>query len=166
MKYASLLAVLAFTQIGAMANATPFELPKVCYTTVDAKEFCTTDNLGKVQVFVYNAGWCGPCNQEMGDLSQLYSEFANEPVVFASLSGEGYQRGTKPDQTFLKAWKKQHSIPFVVAGKFRDFGKAFDAPNSIPFAVIVDKEGNVHQKGFIGANQVASIVRQLLQDTK
>lgn len=157
-------AVLALlVQVSPVSASEINEIPKVCYDTVDAQQFCTTDNLGKVQVFVYNAGWCPPCNAEMGDLSKMYPEFANQEVVFASLSGEGYARGSKPDQTFLKSWKAKHKIPFVVAGKYKDFGKSFSAPGSIPFAVIVDKAGNVEQKGFVSANQIRSIVRKLLQ---
>lgn len=139
-------------------------IPNECYTTVDNGQFCTHDNLGKIQVLVFNAGWCPPCNQEMGELSEAYPEFANSPVVFASLSGEGWNRGAKPDQQFLKEWKEKHGIPFVVAGKYKDFGKNFGATGSIPFAVIVDAQGNTVKKGYIEAPSVVEKVRELLRE--
>jgi len=139
-------------------------IPKVCYDTLEGSQFCTTDNVGSVQVFVYNAGWCGPCNSEMSELSHLYPEFEGQPVVFASLSGEGWSRGTKPTTKFMSEWKAKHKIPFVVAGKYRDFGKAFNSPGSIPFAVVVDKAGNVAKSGFMSGSQIAARVRQLLAE--
>ncbi len=139
-------------------------IPKVCYDTLEGGQFCTTDNVGKVQVFVYNAGWCGPCNSEMGELSDTYPQFEGQPVVFASLSGEGWSRGAKPDARFMAEWKARHNIPFVVAGKFRDFGKSFNSPGSIPFAVVVDKQGNVYKSGFMSAGEIASVVRSLLNE--
>lgn len=137
-------------------------LPEICYDTVDGGQFCTTDNVGNVQVFVYNAGWCGPCNNEMDELAETYGQFEGKAVTFASLSGEGWSRGAKPDKQFLSEWKARHHIPFVVAGKFRDFGQKFNSPGSIPFSVIIDKEGNVADKGFLGASEIAERVSSLL----
>ncbi len=138
-------------------------IPNICYDTLEGTQFCTTDNVGKVQVFVYNAGWCGPCNQEMAELADVYPQFEGQ-AIFASLSGEGWSRGSKPNKTFLSEWKSRHSIPFVVAGKYRDFGKAFNSPGSIPFAVIVDKKGDVSKSGFMSASEISSRVRQLIRN--
>lgn len=156
MKLAKVLVCALFT---LSAHAV---IPEICYDTVDGDQFCTTDDAGKVQVFVYNAGWCPPCNTEVSQLSQMHEEFENQPVTFASLSGEGFTRGSQPNRAFLEAWQKKHKVPFVVAGKFKDFGKAFGAPGSIPFTVIVDKENNVSKKGHLSASQVVQHVRTLL----
>ena len=138
-------------------------LPEVCYDTVEGEQFCTTDNVGKVQVYVYNAGWCPPCNSEMQALPNVYKKFDGEPVVFASLSGEGWRRGQQPDAEFLRSWQEKHRINFVVAGKFKDFGKHFNSPGSIPFAVIIDKEGNVAKSGNLSPSKIESEVRRLLK---
>ncbi len=158
----SLGTALCATLLLVSASVFGETIPKICYDTVDNTQFCTTDNLGKVQVFVYNGGWCPPCNQEMSELPAVYQQFVGKDVVFASLSGEGYQRYTKPDQTFLKSWKAKHKIPFVVAGKYKDFGQSFQSPGTIPFSVIVDKKGNVAARG-LDASQIAAKVNQLLK---
>lgn len=161
---ALLLALTLVVAAPVVADLESAELPQICYDTHDAKQFCTQDNLGKVQVYIYNAGWCPPCNSEMGELAAEVSEFDGQNVKFASLSGEGWQRGQKPDATFLKAWKKKHNIPdsVAVAGKFRDFGSAFGSPGSIPFAVIIDQQGNKSQSGFMSVSQIFSQVKKLL----
>ena len=139
-------------------------VPNLCYDTVDGTQFCTLDKLGNVQVFIYNAGWCPPCNEEMHALAPAYSEFANSPVTFASLSGEGYAHGSKPDQTFLKSWKQKHNIPFVVAGKYKDFGQSMGASGTIPFAVIVNQKGESVAHGNLSPSTITSTVRKLLKD--
>jgi len=146
----------------ALLRAEEF-IPRLCYGDVDQNLFCTHDNVGKIQVYLYNAGWCGPCNAEMEELADSVAEFEGAPVVFASLSGEGYSQGNPPDQTFLKSWKAKHHIPFSVAGKNRDFGKTFGNPGSIPFAVIVHPLGTVVKKGNLSVSEITKVVRDLLK---
>lgn len=155
------LALVMSAPVATLAHAGQ-QLPELCYETVNGGEFCTTDNLGNIQVFIYSAGWCPPCNAEMRELAPAYQEFAGEPVTFASLSAEGWARRSQPDQAFLRAWQQKHNIPFVVAGKFRDFGQNFNSPGFIPFAVIVDPDGNVAKSGNLSAHQILSEVRRLL----
>ena len=138
-------------------------IANICYDTVDGSQFCTAEHVGNVQVFIYNAGWCPPCNSEMAELSQAYSEFEGKSVTFASLSGEGFSHGSQPDKTFLKQWQTKHHIPFVVAGKFRDFGTNFGANGYIPFSVIVDKSGKIAKSGNLDAAEILSTVRDLLK---
>jgi len=159
MKTLSLLVgVLAF--YSGIAKA---DLAKDCFTTVDNTQFCSTDNLGKVQVFVFNAGWCPACNDEMDELGPMYTkQYANKAVVFASLSGEGYGEGSTPTVSFLKQWKSQHKIPFIVGGKKEDFGEAFGESQYIPFTVIIDQQGNVTKTGSLGADEISSEVDRLL----
>ncbi len=140
------------------------ELPNICYDKLEGGQYCTTDGLGWVQVYIYNAGWCGPCNQEMHELAALHAEFSIQPVVFVSLSAEGWSRGQKPDATFMGEWKAKHKIPFIVAGKHRDFGKAFNSPGTIPFAVILKKDGTVAKSGSMSAQEITGTVRGLLEN--
>jgi thiol-disulfide isomerase/thioredoxin len=156
-----LLASLFLIPAGFAADSVS-DIPKACYDTVDGGQFCTTDKEGDVKVFVFNAGWCGPCNQEMAALSRMAPQYEGKPVTFASLSGEGWRRGAKPDQKFLKEWKARHKIPFVVAGKFRDFGKQFGAEGGIPFAVIIDQKGDIAEKGYLEPSDIRRTVDQLL----
>jgi len=166
MKLKSLLTVTLLTLMHSTTQASVMdetrEIAKICYDTVDNSQFCTTDNLGNVQVFIYNAGWCPPCNTEVRELSQSYKQFAGKPVTFASLSGEGFESKSQPNKAFLEKWKAKHKIPFIVAGKYKDFGQAYGATGSIPFTVIVNKQGNISSKGFMSSSSVVAKVKQLL----
>lgn len=161
-----ILSLGILTSLIFAVNSKAVSIPNKCYTTLEGTQFCTHDNLKKIQVLVFNAGWCGPCNNEMEELAPASAEFEGKSVVFASLSGEGWSHGQKPDATFLKEWKDRHSIPFVVAGTFKDFGKDFGAQGFIPFAAIVDGEGNVTKSGSLSAAAITSEVRRLLDSMK
>lgn len=159
--YQTLMFSLVLAISTGVANAAP--IPNLCYTTLEGGQFCTNDNVGKVQVLVYNAGWCPPCNQEIAELSAGYPEFADKPVVVASLSAEGFSKRSQPDQAFLAEWKKKFNVPFVVAGKHKDFGRALGSTGTIPFTVIVDKQGNIVKKGSMSAGTVYNTIREMLK---
>ncbi len=157
------LFVIAMVCFGTRSFSAP-ELPNICYDKLEGGQFCTTDGLGWVQVYIYNAGWCGPCNDEMRELSMLFDEFSIQPVVFVSMSGEGFGHGTKPDVKFMGEWQQKHKIPFIVASKYRDFGKAFNSPGTIPFAVILKKDGTVAKSGSLSAQEITGTVRALVEN--
>ena len=154
--------LMSFALLFVVSGVAKADLPKICYSTVDGGQFCTTDNLGKIQVLIYNAGWCPSCNEEMSQMPGVANQFSGQPVVFASLSAEGWSRGEKPETAFLRAWQERHGITFIVAGKYKDFGKAFDSPGFIPFTVIIDKQGNVAKSGALEVSDISDEVRQLL----
>lgn len=145
------------------ASAARADLQKVCYTTDSGGQFCTTDNLGKVQVYIYNAGWCPDCNQEMDEMPAVFNQFQGRNVVFASLSGQN-DNSAAPDAAFLKDWRQRHNLPagFVVAGKFNDFGTIFNPPGYVPFTVILDAQGNVATSGDLDSSAIATKVQQML----
>ena len=136
----------------------------LCWKNHEDKTVCLDDNKGEVHVLLYNAGWCGPCNDEFNDLVPKVGEFDKKAVKFISVSAEGWSRSSKPDVTFLKSWKKKHAIPFQVTGSYRDFGKNFFAPPQyIPAVVILDAKGKVHSAEVNpGADAIIREVRKLV----
>jgi hypothetical protein len=64
----------------------------------------------------------------------------------------------------MQNWKDKHKIPFMIAGKYRDFGKAFGSPGTIPFAVILKKDGTVAKKGSLSPQEITGTVRTLLAE--
>lgn len=158
--YALTIAIGLVTEVGRAALEKGDSVPNKCYTTVDSKRFCLEDAKDTIRVLIHNAGWCGPCNDEMEHLAPLVAaNYAGMPVTFVSVSAYGWTSGSMPDQTFLKEWKDKHSIPFVVAGSPRDAGKAyFDPPLFIPNVVIIGKDGHVAYKA------VAPQINELLQE--
>jgi peroxiredoxin len=119
----------------------------MCWTNDENKQVCLDDYKNTVRVLVYNAGWCGPCNEEFDELSPRVREYEGKPVTFISLSAAGYSRNAPADQSFLQSWRQRHGIPagFVVAASPRDYGTHF-GQNAIPNAAVVDANGKLTYK--------------------
>lgn len=159
MLYALALVFGLLSQVALAALEKGDVVPNKCYTTVDAKQFCLDDAKDTVRVLIHNAGWCGPCNEEMQHLVPEMTQYKGMPVTFVSVSAYGWTSGSMPDQKFLTEWKNKFSIPFTVVGSPRDAGKTFfDPPHFIPNVAIIGKDGRLAYK------EVAPEVNVLLQE--
>lgn len=139
--------LFALTEVG--------DKPKsYCWTDVANQKVCLEDPIHdfKVRVLIFNAGWCGPCNSEFAHIDQEMAKFKDKNVVFISLSCEGWNSGSKPDQKFLTEWQTKHKLAspkasFVIAGSPRHCGGDFFGEDTgIPNAVVIDTMGMVAYK--------------------
>lgn len=119
----------------------------LCWQDVEENQICLNDSSNQVRVLLYNAGWCGPCNTEMAEISPKSKQYEGKPVKFISLSASGWKSSEPPSTPFLKEWKSKHKIPFAVAASPKDAGKKFLAPPIyIPNVVIIDPSGKLAYK--------------------
>ncbi len=135
----------------------------ICWKDHQNKDVCLKDLKG-VKVLLYNAGWCGPCNQEFQELSPQVKKYDGKAVNFISLSCSGWSHGSSPTQDFLKEWKQEHNLSFTVAASPRDCGKLFIPPTIyIPNVAIIDADGKLALAEIDpGVSGVFSKVDQLL----
>lgn len=119
-------------------------VPDMCWNTSENWMLCLSDIRSAVVVLMYGAGWCPGCNDEASEVASRFSEMNGKPVIFISLSSEGFSHGAPVDQAFLNSWKQKHKIPFHVAAAPRDPGKQFfSPPNYIPAVAVIDGEGKL-----------------------
>ena len=101
----------------------------------------------------------------MKELVSKVSEFKGKPVTFVSLSIAGKSSGELPSPQFLKEWKSQFNIPFVVAASPKNPGKEFYEQPRIPNMVVVDQGGKLAFKKIHAAvDEVFQKVRSLLSE--
>lgn len=94
---------------------------------------------GKTVVVNFWAPWCGPCVEEMPELTALYKEYAGRKVEFVGIgidSASNIQQFTQ---------KVPVAYPLVVAGfagteLSRNFG---NAAGGLPYTVIIAPDGTV-----------------------
>lgn len=128
-------------------------VPNWCWDDVNGKKVCIDDYKSNVKVLIYSAGWCGPCKNEMAELSGKVKKFFRKDVVFFSLSSQGWTGNSPADATFLKSWKTKFNlnfgkdIQFVVAAAQDDFGRNFFSNPGIPNVAILDKNNKLTFKG-------------------
>ena len=121
----------------------------------------------KTQVVLLStcAQWCGPCNQEQGDLVALYQSYqASHPdkVKFVSVMAEDIRGGAATEQTLNQwgnhAWRVSATgalvkIPYdlVIDPHAQTFVKYEDEP-AYPFHLVVRAKGMTVAAKIAGAN--------------
>ena len=116
----------------------PFELPDVEGNLVSSASF-----EGDVLLVNFWATWCGPCIEEMPELSELHKEYADQgfSVIGISLDVDGPEV-VKP---FLEAYPVSYPVLLDDNTVADQFGGVW----GLPVSFLVDREGNIVRR-FIG----------------
>ena len=108
-------------------------------------ELSLSDLRGKVVMVDFWASWCTPCRQEAPVLSQVYLEYAGQPVEFI---GVNIWDRNQDALDFLEAFETTYPNGVDEAGSIAiDYGL-----RGIPEKFFIDQEGVVRQK-FVGPMQ-------------
>ncbi len=118
--------------------ATPGDklMPSLRVTTVDGETFDLADQRGKWTVVNFWATWCGPCLQEMPELSAL--DAMREHIVVVGLA---YEDTTVED---MRVFLKKHPVVYPIA--LLDVYNPpadFETPRGLPMTVLVGPDGKV-----------------------
>ena len=100
-------------------NGTPFQLAKF---------------RGKPLVVNFWATWCGPCIKEMPMLDRAHQQGVISVVAIAS-----------DDAAEVRAFKVKHqlNLTVVLEADAGDINRLLETPDTIPYSVFFDAEGNV-----------------------
>ncbi|MEM5297931.1 TlpA disulfide reductase family protein [Burkholderia sp. JPY481] len=108
-------------------------------TNVDGKPQSLSMLKGHPIVVNFWASWCGPCVEEMPELSQIQREYAKKGIQFVGLGVDS----EKNIQTFLQKVKVAYPI-YVTGFGGADLARAFgNNAGGLPFTVVIDAKGNI-----------------------
>lgn len=113
----------------------------------NGEKFSLADNKGKVILINFWATWCGPCVEEMPDIEKIQKEYGDKVEILSVNYGED----RKTVDEFLKdknyTFKVAYDDNMAIANEYPSDG--------IPYLVVVDKEGKVHETmvGSAGADE-------------
>lgn len=151
------------------------DTPKnVCWNVAELAapaKVCLNDatKLGEVQVLLFNAGWCVPCQQEFKELVPAMEAFAGKRIHFISLSCEGWNHGDSPARLFLEQWHLWHKIDkakaqWYTAASPRNAGNDYFNGPSVPNVVILNAAGKVAYKAINpGVREIARQINKILK---
>ncbi|MGO8762336.1 MAG: peroxiredoxin family protein [Desulfobaccales bacterium] len=103
------------------------------------KDYSLSQFKGKVVVLNFFTFFCGPCRDEMPDLSKIYDE----------LKGKGLQTfgiALSSDPTQIRFLVKQLGLQYPVLIGNDKVSDAYGSIAVVPTTVIIDKQGNIAQR--------------------
>jgi len=110
------------------------------------------------------ASWCRPCRTENPKLVKLHNKYANSNFEILSVSLDGNPRQKEAKKDWIKAIEQDNLSNFIHVSELKGFQtivqKLYNF-NSIPYTVIVDKEGKIAAKGLRGADIEIKIAQLL-----
>jgi peroxiredoxin len=109
---------------------------------LDGQWFSLSEHLGENVVYVtFWATWCVPCRREMPHLEKLYKEFGGQGLTIIGINTDPPGTTSK-----IKPYIKRYQISYpTLLDPTNNVLDKYNPTRELPYAVLIDREGNVVQ---------------------
>lgn len=142
-----------------LSNLLPLEseAPEIRQQTPDGGTLALSDLRGSYVLIDFWASWCRPCRIENPNVKRIYERFHEKgfEILGVSLDRDlgAWQKAIQDDRL---PWKHVSDLGFWNNAAAQEYGV-----NSIPYTVLVDREGRIIEKG-LRAHELEPKLEQLL----
>ncbi len=134
-------------------------VPEIALPTPEGKIVKLSSLKGNYVLIDFWASWCGPCRKESPEMVRIYNKYHKKGFEIYSVSLDkkksSWIKAIQKDQ--LAAWTHVSDLKYWQSAA----AQAYNV-NSIPFTVLIDKNGKLIAKGLQGAaleNKLAEILK-------
>ena len=154
-----LLAVVLLAMPAVMLAQAPRSAPQVVLKDLQGRTVRLTDFKGKVVLLNFWATWCPPCRAEIPELIKWQREYGSKGLQIIGVTYPPTNR--RRVRRFLRASK----ITYPVLLGDRKTKALFDAGETLPFSVVIDREGKVREniEGILLPEEFDEKVKPLLE---
>jgi len=160
-RFAAALAItVAVVASASCGHSGPVERANLNFTLKDmnGRDVRLSDFAGKPMLINFWATWCGPCQLEAPEYSDLAMKYKDRGLVVLGISV-----GDSPSeiQQFAKEFKVTY--PLLVGADREDVSAAFGLGDGIPMTVFINARGEIHGRleGLARSTWLDSQIRSL-----
>ena len=149
----SAVLLLALASTGGAGSAPDFTLKDV----ISGKEYTLSRLRGQVVMLNFFTFTCEPCKKEMPYLRQIDQEFKSQGFQMI-----GIGLSSTPEQ--LRSLAQQLGLDYPILLGTDEVSKAYGKVEFVPTSFIIDRQGNIAQKIFMGhtKDEFTKLIKPLL----
>lgn len=155
-----LMVLLCFFTLSVFAQNNPVKkAPALSLKDLKGKTVRLGDLKGKVVLINFWAVWCIPCRAEIPELIKWQNKYQKDGLQVIGITFPPNNR------TKIRAFVRKMKMKYPILFGSKKTKALFDSGETLPFSVIIDKEGNIAAQieGVIFSDEFDEKVKPLLK---